>query len=184
MAKLPILLDRLARDADSVFGQGKWRFFMASDSPGVKEYALQYMIEEKGAKSGLSVVGKTGHTNLDDTRSTSDAYSIGQASLADLIALSECDMFVNNQYSRYSLAARSRAVCPQRYLEIGSRIFYHTYDIVKKLITLAACEKCDKDKNNNYVKEILTALVPPHNPCLQYEDPVHACACYYYIAYK
>jgi hypothetical protein len=195
---LPEILAALAHAADASFGRHQWRFFAASDAPAVTHFAVARMAEQHGAAASFSVPGPAGHTAIrfgNDPRNDPDhARAVTIAGLADLFILSGADMFLNNQYSRYSMAAHLRATCPQRYLPLRGRIAGHVADLHMKLLPLIERERSasgsgttvsnDQEALATEVDAALREWVQPNHPCLLASPtPLYACACYFKLAY-
>jgi len=187
------ILAALADAADGAFGRGRWRFFLATDSPGIKRFALRAMASRCAgvlSSTGLPLGHTAIRTGNDPRSDPARARGVAVGALADLVALSSADMVLNNQYSRYSMAARMRAVCPQRYLEIKGRIAGHVADLGTKIAPLVKAEADVSPGDGGEsggaepVPAALEAWVRPGHPCLRMPRPVLACACFFKAAFE
>ena len=106
---------------------------------------------------------------------------MGAGAVADFLTLRDADMLVGF-WSNFPRRAGQGAVCPQRWLELRSHI---RHDDARNHVLEMDALLLGTQVTSTYPFEDprpLEAHMPEGHPCLEADDPIHDCACYYRLA--
>ena len=125
--------------------------------------------------------GRIGHNNIGkDEHDTEAVWRIGATTVAEFVALRNSDMLVGF-LSNFPKRAGQGAVCPQRWYELRSR--ERPDDVREHVREMDAILR--NTKTDDFIPSeprTLALHMPEGHPCLDADDPVHDCACFYKIA--
>ena len=182
---LSTLLLRTADAADGAFGARRWRLYVASDAPIVKERVAAFLKDR--ARETLSIDGRVGHTNAAEHEGD-DAltHDLGASAVGDFVMLRDSAMLVG-YLSNFPKRAGQAAVCPQRWIELRSRerkddVREHVIEMDQLLTGKVGGTQGLPPGMQATPPRPLALHVPPRHPCLDADEPTRACACLYKLA--
>jgi len=126
---LDIFLNRLRDQANTLYGKNQWRFFVASDSPYMKEYTSNYLKDSYAGEKALMTHGLIWHNfNGAFDRTPEENQQINENLMVDLIALSEAS-FLAHFPSKFPGSAAIRSMCLEKTLTPEASGFHPRHDL-------------------------------------------------------
>lgn len=178
------MLTDAALAADRAFGVKQWRAYIASDAPGIRQYAKQ-VLESRATGRILWVEGAIGHNAVPGATMTQDEKTeIAINAFVDIIMMSSAHMLISIN-SKFPKAANMRSMCPQRFTELRGHPRHGLADS-GGILTKSLDKRPRGDDIGKWVpelsdgeKETLFASLPDgdKNMCTQAPDPIRACFC-------
>ncbi|KAL7529052.1 hypothetical protein ACHAWF_004603 [Thalassiosira exigua] len=185
------LVNRTKHAADSAFGAGKWRAFVASDAPAAKVYAST-VLSNDGGGTAMYFEGKVGHNNDQNSRHRRGIHDeISMTSMADLMMLSTASIVVMLS-SEFPEAAVRRSVCTVRKLKYKVRPYprHRLWDIGTVLMKALGRRKPNEPSPwTPHLEEdemkLLETMLPQgkNHPCLSDPHSKRSCLCLFKLGH-
>lgn len=160
-----MLLDT-ARTADTIFGTRNWRLYVASDAPGVREYARHLLRERTPA-----IVWNDGPVGFNK-----GGYGISLTAFTDIFVMSEADLLVSTS-SKFARVGGMIGMCPKREIVLNGYYPRHGLATNGGLLT-RGWKKRAEFADEGMMQQFWDNLPQGRdNPCAKAADPLRSCYC-------